>query len=52
MLTEAFASGLSNAYWPVLLSTVAGLFVIYAIDEKNSTRSMRDTRTDKRRSTF
>ncbi|MEX3011692.1 MFS transporter [Hoeflea sp. TYP-13] len=33
ILTEAFAGGMSLAYWPVLLSTVIGLFVILAIDE-------------------
>lgn len=32
-VTESFAAGMSTAYWPVLLSTVVGLVVIYAIDE-------------------
>ncbi|WP_419908082.1 MFS transporter [Hoeflea sp.] len=32
--TDAFAAGMSLAYWPVFVSTVIGLFVIAAIDEK------------------
>lgn len=33
ILSESFAAGMSLAYWPVLLSTLIGLFVIAAIDE-------------------
>ena len=33
ILIDAFTDGLSNAYWPVLLSTVIGMFLVLAIDE-------------------
>ena len=33
VLTEAFAHGVSQAYWIALISAVVGLLVIMAIDE-------------------